>query len=422
VNTATYRTQVGVRFVRNAGDSNFTDCRFYSLGNGVNTQSIMNYFVNCAFSSCWKSIVGGDPSGVNFGAGIAVKNCTFVGTGNATVGPDGNATNIGDPRTDTHIHIEGSGNTFWLENIWMEGCLNGIVAGTTDGKGALLSIINAKIASHNNCVQLHTGRQVYLANIIFAGDQKGSQNPAMAPVDLAINPTHAVDGFAAGMISNLRPTTDNEIPTSVFPAYWTYLPRKFDQAKLAGSGIDMFGTTAKPVTFKAFGTDASVGMTFANQGNSGKFNFYNNQNSVVVNADGPGANASLTLAPKGAEAIYMGRNTVAANGLFLQGGATGTKRFIIATNGSDADVNLQLNTRGIGTVQANGVQVETKGHTHTVAQVTGALSWAATVPGTPSAAGTQGQLAADAQFLYVCVTSGAAGAAVWKRLSFETWV
>jgi hypothetical protein len=73
-------------------------------------------------------------------------------------------------------------------------------------------------------------------------------------------------------------------------------------------------------------------------------------------------------------------------------------------------------------LKSGGVQVETKGHTHVAADVVGALSWTTTVPGTPSAAGTRGMFTADGQFLYVCVTSGAAGAAAWKRLAFEIWV
>jgi hypothetical protein len=62
------------------------------------------------------------------------------------------------------------------------------------------------------------------------------------------------------------------------------------------------------------------------------------------------------------------------------------------------------------------------GHTHVAGDVVGALSWTTTVPATPSAAGTRGQFTSDGQFLYVCVTSGAAGAAAWKRLAFEIWI
>ncbi len=129
---------------------------------------------------------------------------------------------------------------------------------------------------------------------------------------------------------------------------------------------------------------------------------------VVLKADSTEASASFRLWPKG-----NGQVTIYSDATFTP---------TIYATGADANHSLRLSTKGTGTVQANGVQVETKGHKHVAADVTGALSWTATVPGQPSAAGTQGQLAADGQFLYVCVTSGAAGAAVWKRLAFEVWV
>jgi hypothetical protein len=111
----------------------------------------------------------------------------------------------------------------------------------------------------------------------------------------------------------------------------------------------------------------------------------------------------------------------AVNYLQMRNNVTGGDVAVRAM-GTDANVSLNMWPKGTGVVKANSVQVETKGHVHTVAQVTGALSWTATVPGQPSAAGTQGQVTADSGFLYVCVTSGAAGAAVWKRLAFELWV
>jgi len=66
-------------------------------------------------------------------------------------------------------------------------------------------------------------------------------------------------------------------------------------------------------------------------------------------------------------------------------------------------------------VQINGTQVEVKGHTHTVAQVTGARSWAA-VPAKADSPGTAGQEAYDAGFHYVCVATN-----VWKRTPLTTW-
>jgi hypothetical protein len=87
-----------------------------------------------------------------------------------------------------------------------------------------------------------------------------------------------------------------------------------------------------------------------------------------------------------------------------------------------SDIGFDVRSLGTGVVQANGTQVEVKGHTHAAADVVGALSWTTTVPATPSAAGTRGQVAADSGFLYVCLNSGAAGAAVWKRVAFDIWV
>jgi hypothetical protein len=129
---------------------------------------------------------------------------------------------------------------------------------------------------------------------------------------------------------------------------------------------------------------------------------------LVLKAESTEANASFRLWPKG-----NGQVTIYSDATFSPS---------IYATGADPNHNLRLLTKGTGTVQVNGVQVETKGHKHVAADVTGALSWTATVPGSPTAAGTQGQLAADGGFLYVCVTSGAAGAAVWKRLAFELWV
>jgi hypothetical protein len=90
----------------------------------------------------------------------------------------------------------------------------------------------------------------------------------------------------------------------------------------------------------------------------------------------------------------------------------------VAADSANAAENLNLTGKGAGVVQINGVQAEVKGHTHTVAQVTGARSWAA-VPASSTAAGTAGQEAYDANWRYVCVTTGAAGAALWKRTGYD---
>jgi hypothetical protein len=122
----------------------------------------------------------------------------------------------------------------------------------------------------------------------------------------------------------------------------------------------------------------------------------------------------------GNTAVELPAATNAVNFLQLRNAAT-LGDVAVRALGSDTDVSLNLWPKGAGVVKANNVQVETKGHTHTVAQVTGARSWAA-VPASATAAGTAGQEAYDTGFHYVCVTTGAAGAALWKRIPLPaTW-
>jgi hypothetical protein len=126
--------------------------------------------------------------------------------------------------------------------------------------------------------------------------------------------------------------------------------------------------------------------------------------SIVPTGSDP--NIGVTFQPKG-----NGRVTI-----YSPAGQTPT----IVGSGGDAAHNLNLLPKTTGVVQAGGTQVETKGHTHTVTDVIGARSWV-TVPASATAAGTAGQEAYDANFHYVCVTTGAAGAAAWKRTPLTTW-
>jgi hypothetical protein len=90
---------------------------------------------------------------------------------------------------------------------------------------------------------------------------------------------------------------------------------------------------------------------------------------------------------------------------------------ILAAGTTDADVSLDLVSKGVGTVRANNVQVEVKGHTHTVAQVTGAAQWITTPPASATAPGTAGQLCHSGGFLYICV---ATNTWVWSKTT-NTW-
>jgi hypothetical protein len=110
----------------------------------------------------------------------------------------------------------------------------------------------------------------------------------------------------------------------------------------------------------------------------------------------------------------IGRNP-SGNWIQISNRAAGAAPQILSAGG-DTDVSLQLIPKGVGIVSAAGTQVEVKGHVHTVAQVTGARSWAA-VPASSTATGTAGQEAYDANFHYICV-----GTNTWKRIAYDLWV
>jgi hypothetical protein len=167
-------------------------------------------------------------------------------------------------------------------------------------------------------------------------------------------------------------------------------------------------------------------------------NFFQINNNVAggapsLNASGSAdANVPIMLRPKGSGDVQI----------YVNPGSTAAK--ISATAGLDpVDVSLNLQTRLAGVVQANGTQVEVKGHTHTVAQVTGAEStanknaangycpldaaskvpvanlparWVA-VPASATAPGAAGDVAYNATHMFVCV---AANTWTWVKLT-NTW-
>jgi hypothetical protein len=146
---------------------------------------------------------------------------------------------------------------------------------------------------------------------------------------------------------------------------------------------------------------------------------------VKVFANGPGAAVALNLYSQGTGPVNLRSNS---NGVILSGTtvASGVNYIrvgnaaagggpYVAVAGSDTNINCDLWPQNAGVVRANGTQVETKGHTHTVAQVTGARSWAA-VPANAAAPGTPGQEAYDADWHYVCVFTN-----TWKRTPLTTW-
>src|SRR4029077_9299986 len=162
------------------------------------------------FNECWKGIIGGDPTGAAFAAGMSLTNCAFIGTSSPSA-----------PSTDTWIEITGASNSWWLKNIWIEGCDKGIVVGNGVYGPNGFCLDGAKVAAMTTCVNLVAVRRSNLTDIRFDADPSGT------PTDLVVN-SNSFDGFAANLISTLQ----FEIPTSVFPGGWTYFPRHAETTRL----------------------------------------------------------------------------------------------------------------------------------------------------------------------------------------------
>jgi hypothetical protein len=112
-----------------------------------------------------------------------------------------------------------------------------------------------------------------------------------------------------------------------------------------------------------------------------------------------GTNVSIQMIPKGTGAFRIySDNTPTLEGFSISGNA-----------------DFRIVTQSVGRVLINGVQAETKGHTHVAADVVGAVQLVNT-PLSAVAPGTLGQVSYDTNFWYVCVAAN-----TWKRTPLSTW-
>ncbi|WKN47157.1 hypothetical protein [Nocardioides sp. Arc9.136] len=196
---ATYAAQVGLTLRDNAGDNRFVACDFNNLGVGVSTDTIQNYFLGCNIGTCLKPFEGGDPTGVNFRAGVSWTGGTIVGTSGVT---------------DTAINITGSSAEWWFSQIHVEKCDKAVVIGNENGGPRAFSLRDAFVSSQTKTIEIKGARQTVLDNITFRPGEGGA-----TPIDLVIDPAAAADGYAVG----LRPSTAFDFADSVFPAGWAVL-------------------------------------------------------------------------------------------------------------------------------------------------------------------------------------------------------
>jgi hypothetical protein len=225
------------------------------------------------------------------------------------------------------------------------------------------------------------------------------------------NASRGIVLYSAGTTSTVRDcmvsgvsVRDNGLAFSAVQQIW--VRGMCSRVAVTDCSISSTGTFAVGVGVDAIATETVVG---ANQYNLATPETLNGPvrigggKTAGSQWKGTGSPEAVVTAPQGS--IYQRLDSAGVANFFVKMSGTGSTGWVAMESRTSADARYsQL------------------GHTHVAADVVGALSWTTTVPGTPAAAGTRGQFTSDGQFLYVCVTSGAAGAAAWKRLAYEIWI
>jgi hypothetical protein len=356
---STFRTQIGARINFNSGDTHFVGCMFANLGVGVRGDCIANYLTSCGLTDCYTSIAGGDATGADATAGIAVSNTSFVA----------------NPATcENHILIDGTASAWWLDNVWFEGAQTTIKVGVGAYGPTSFAISKAYVAGTVKCVDIVCARQAQLSQIQFGAD------PSATPTELTINATNATSGFATNLVS----LQGFEIAASAFPTGWGYISRLNEYSLLPG-GL----STTRVRTDEVYDGGGYKSFNVQSEGSppTGFLELWSSGGSPQIRAAGSPTDIGILLMPKGAGSV----------GQYLAGGGTNA---LWGADGSAGNIGHYMSTKGSGRLSENG-------------NIVG--SWVA-VPATATSTGKQGQMAADGSWLYICTATD-----TWRRVAIASW-
>ena len=132
-------------------------------------------------------------------------------------------------------------------------------------------------------------------------------------------------------------------------------------------------------------------------------------NCIFNNGFFPAGTVSIGATPGQNQIIFFATTSNAVK-LVADYSGSGGATFDIVTLASDASQVSRFNIDASGNVNING-------------KITSAVNVVTTPPLHNTSAGTQGDIAVDQSYIYVCTTTGTDGNAVWQRvlLSADTW-
>lgn len=139
------------------------------------------------------------------------------------------------------------------------------------------------------------------------------------------------------------------------------------------------GAAGNPTQIRAVGTDTDIGLGLASKGSG-----------TISILDGGSYTVAQFLPPSGVTANYFNFSST------VTGGTPG-----IGVAGSDANIGVNIGTKGTGSVTVNGNH---------------AVNKTAAVPATATSTGIVGQVAYDSTWFYVCTATN-----TWRRAALSTW-
>lgn len=133
----------------------------------------------------------------------------------------------------------------------------------------------------------------------------------------------------------------------------------YDSVNAVNCWVFQHSSTNNPIVMQADGNDSNIDIKIYPKG-SGSVKLYSDNNYSNLSAQGPGSAAILSLSPKGTSAVQIGYSgdTGNTNYISVNGGATGSFGATISADGTnDANVNLNLTTKGSGSVYVNAIKI-----------------------------------------------------------------
>ena len=299
--------------------------------------------------------------------------------------------------------------------------ISGLPAGTVAGASLMPAVTSG--TTHQATVQAATTAGLKALNINVGNSVISLNTPVQAGVNFQVYGTMTGSTAANCIIASAIVQSDVTGNARMFMAYPQTAAQNFTVTQLTNfySGLAAKGAGSTITTHIGFLAESTMNQATNNYG------FYGNLASAA---------GSWNVYCGGSAANYMagnlriGTTTQVIGGISVFDVVGGRSTF--TDNAAPYSIGLKYNAAGVlvyaGATAAGDFQVSTAagGSLFTVSQTAGSVGnvtlsgnsmriLASSTPTSAATAGNAGEIRWDSGYIYVCTTTGAAGAAIWKR-------